>query len=133
MVRIVLVTLVALVLALPVRAQNSDVVGVITSQIEAFQNDDFETAFTYASPFIQGVFRTPEQFGQMVRRGYPMVWRPADVQFLEQRNTDGFIYQKVLFKDAAGGLTVLEYEMLKVGETWQINGVQRLQEPPIAA
>ena len=133
MVRIVLVTLVALVLALPVRAQNSDVVGVITSQIEAFQNDDFETAFTYASPLIQGVFKTPEQFGQMVRRGYPMVWRPADVQFLEQRNTDGFIYQKVLFKDAAGGLTVLEYEMLKVGETWQINGVQRLQDPPIAA
>ena len=133
MVRIILATLVALVLALPARAQNSDVVGVITSQIEAFQNDDFETAFTYASPFIQGVFRTPEQFGQMVRRGYPMVWRPADVQFLEQRNTDGFIYQKVLFKDAAGGLTVLEYEMLKVGETWQINGVQRLQDPPIAA
>ena len=46
---------------------------------------------------------------------------------------DGFRYQKVLFKDAAGGLTVLEYEMLKIGDSWQINGVQRLQDPPVAA
>ena len=106
---------------------------MITSQIEAFQQDDFETAFTYASPFIKGIFQTPERFGQMVKRGYPMVWRPADVQFLEQRDADGFRYQKVLFKDAAGGLTVLEYEMLKIGDNWQINGVQRLQDPPVAA
>ena len=82
---------------------------------------------------IKGIFQTPERFGQMVKRGYPMVWRPADVQFLEQRDADGFRYQKVLFKDAAGGLTVLEYEMLKIGDSWQINGVQRLQDPPVAA
>ena len=133
MVRFVMAALVALICAMPARAQNGDVVGVITSQIEAFQQDDFETAFTYASPFIKGIFQTPERFGQMVKRGYPMVWRPADVQFLEQRDADGFRYQKVLFKDAAGGLTVLEYEMLKIGDNWQINGVQRLQDPPVAA
>ena len=133
MVRYILVALAALMFAMPARAQNADVVGVITSQIEAFQQDDFETAFTYASPFIKGIFQTPERFGQMVKRGYPMVWRPADVQFLEQRAANGFRYQKVLFKDAAGGLTVLEYEMLKIGDNWQINGVQRLQDPPVAA
>ena len=133
MVRFILAALIALICAVPARAQNADVVGVITSQIEAFQRDDFETAFTYASPFIKSIFQTPERFGQMVKRGYPMVWRPEDVQFLEQRDVDGFRYQKVLFKDASGGLTVLEYEMLKIGDIWHINGVQRLQDPPVAA
>ena len=50
-----------------------------------FLQDDFATAFTFASPNIQGIFGTHQNFGQMVRSGYPMVWRPADVQYIELR------------------------------------------------
>ena len=64
--------LVALALALPAKA-NEDIEKVISNQIDAFLADDFETAFTYASPMIKDIFGTPEKFGQMVRQGYPMV------------------------------------------------------------
>ena len=72
MTRLIATLFAALLLALPVRADDA-ARQVISDQIAAFQQDDFETAFTYASPMIKGIFGTPERFGQMVREGYPMV------------------------------------------------------------
>lgn len=133
MIRMILAVVLAFHLAGPARAQTDDVQGVIGAQIEAFQRDDFATAFTFASPMIRGVFGTPERFGRMVRQGFPMVWRPADVQYLEQSERGGLTYQKVLIQDAAGAYFALEYEMLATPEGWQINGVQFLEDPAVAA
>ena len=133
MIRILIVLMLSLHLGGMARAQTDDLQGVIAAQIEAFQRDDFATAFTFASPAIRGVFGTPERFGAMVRRGFPMVWRPADVQYLDQRERDGLTYQKVLIQDAAGTYFTLEYEMLATPDGWQINGVQFLVDPPVAA
>lgn len=125
----------SLILALPVSAQslNEAVPGVIRNQIEAFKADDFATAFTFASPNIKRMFGNAERFGLMVRQGYPMVWRPADVTFLEQRAEGPLIYQNVLIKDAAGVPHVLEYQMIETSEGWQINGVRFLQPPAVGA
>ncbi|MBZ8118993.1 DUF4864 domain-containing protein [Roseovarius sp. LXJ103] len=105
-------------------AQESDVRAVIAAQIEAFEADDFEQAFTYASPTIRQVFRTPENFGVMVQRGFPMVWRPADVRFLELENRDGALWQDVMVRDVAGDVFILEYEMIELDAGWKINGVR---------
>ena len=107
--------------------------GVIQSQIDAFLADDFETAFTFASPMIKGIFRTPERFGSMVRNGYPMVWRPSDVQFLALEERGGRVHQKVMVRDRDGTLYMLDYEMLETPEGWQINGVQVLRAPELGA
>lgn len=131
--RMILVLALAFHLAGPARAQTDAVRSVISAQIEALQRDDFATAFTFASPMIRGVFGTPERFGAMVRNGFPMVWRPAAVQYLEQSQRGGLTYQKVLIKDAAGAYFVLEYEMLATPDGWQINGVQFLEDPAVAA
>ena len=58
-----------------------DVQATISAQLEAFLKDDFETAFTFASPSIRSMFQTPQNFGLMVQRGYPMVWRPQKFSF----------------------------------------------------
>lgn len=105
-------------------AQDADVRAVISAQIEAFEIDDFEQAFTYASPTIRQVFRTPENFGVMVQRGFPMVWRPADVRFLELQNRDGALWQDVMVRDVAGDVFILEYEMIELETGWKINGVR---------
>ena len=105
-------------------AQDADVRAVISAQIEAFEIDDFEQAFTYASPTIRQVFRTPENFGVMVQRGFPMVWRPADVRFLELQNRDGALWQDVMVRDVAGDVFILEYAMIKLEAGWKINGVR---------
>ncbi len=107
--------------------------ATITAQIDAFQEDDFAEAFTYASPNIQGMFGTSDRFGQMVRNGYPMVWRPGDVQYLQLRNISGNLWQKVMIRDRQGGLHVLDYQMIQTPEGWKINGVQLLEAPDASA
>ncbi len=107
--------------------------ATITAQIDAFLKDDFAEAFTYASPGIQGIFGTSDRFGQMVRQGYPMVWRPDDVQYLELRDVAGNLWQKVMIRDRQGGMHVLDYQMIQTPDGWKINGVQLLQVPGISA
>ena len=60
---------------------------------------DVATAFAIASPSIQRMFGTPENFGNMVRGTYPMVWRPAEVTFLDQRQEGIVIWQRVRIVD----------------------------------
>jgi len=105
----------------------------IQSQLDAFQADDFETAFTFASPLIQRMFQTPERFGQMVTSGYPMVHRPADIQFTDGFERAGLTYQTVLITDQAGALHLLEYEMIETTDGWEINGVRFLRPDALGA
>jgi hypothetical protein len=115
--------LVTLALALPAKA-NEDIEKVISNQIDAFLADDFETAFTYASPMIKDIFGTPEKFGQMVRQGYPMVWRPSEVNFLSIDRRGKELWQNVMVRDAEGALYILEYQMVPGGTGWLINAVR---------
>lgn len=126
--RIVLL-IVAMVLGLagPLRAQSADIEATISAQIEAFRADDFARAFTFASPTIQNLFQTPENFGGMVRNGYPMVWRPAKVRYLDLREQAGRLWQKVMITDAAGRVHVLDYQMIELENGWKINGVQLIE------
>lgn len=120
----------SLLIAGPVRADGEEAIpSVIQSQIEAFLADDFETAFTFASPGIRRMFGTPDRFGSMVRQGYPMVWRPADVRYLDQRSAGGYQFQKVLITDRSGVAHVLEYQMIETDGGWQIAGVRILRDP----
>ncbi|MGV6805612.1 MAG: DUF4864 domain-containing protein [Ruegeria sp.] len=124
--RVLLAVLLSAGLAAGAQAQNAEIEANIQAQIQAFKADDFATAFTYASPNIQTLFRTPENFGAMVRNGYPMVWRPAEVRFLELRQVAGLWWQKVMVVDADGRVHVLDYQMVQLENGWKINGVQLL-------
>lgn len=116
----------------PVWASEEDVQATIQGQIDALQADDFATAFSFASPMIKGIFRnSSDAFGTMVRRGYPMVHRPAAVQFLEYRDVDGRILQVVQIRDQLGRFHTLGYEMINVEDGWKINGVQMLEAPQV--
>lgn len=111
----------------PVMVQaESAIEDVINAQIEAFQADDVAAAFEYASPSIQGVFQSARNFGQMVQQGYPMVWRPEDVRYLDRREIAGNLWQRVLVRDSEGVLHVLDYQMVRVDGDWRINAVQIL-------
>lgn len=111
----------------------TDPAGVIQRQLDAFLADDFARAFTFASPNIKGIFQTPDNFGAMVKRGYPMVWRPADVTFGKSETRGSRVLQTVIIADQAGRIHALEYEMMPVGDSWQINGVRLLEAPQIGA
>ena len=126
--------LTALCLALPMEAAKADPVQeTILNQLEAFKADDFATAFTFASPSIKSIFMSPENFGRMVKNGYPMVHRPGSVRMLEQREISGSLWQKVMITDQSGRTHVLDYQMIQTPDGWQINGVQLLPEPGVGA
>ena len=112
---------------------NSAIESVIGAQIEAFRKDDFATAFTFASPNIRSMFGTADNFGLMVRRGYPMVWRPGPLQFLELRDEQGLLWQKVMVRDQQGVFFVLDYQIIETPDGWRINGVYLVQAPQLGA
>lgn len=112
--------------------QGAEITDTINRQFEAFKADDFATAFGFASPTLQRFFQTPENFGQMVTQGYPMVWRRARVQYLDLRQEGGVWWQRVMITDQKGAFHVLEYRMEQTDAGWQISGVQILDAPGAA-
>lgn len=114
-------------------AQDSPIEAVISQQIQAFRADDFARAFTFASPSIQGLFGSPENFRRMVTQGFPMVWRPAQVEFLALRSADGRLAQRVRIVDEAGLVHVLDYFMIPTDDGWKINGVELLKQEGLNA
>src|SRR5690606_30449121 len=115
-----------LTLAGPAGAQSST--EIIGAQIDAFRQQDFATAFDFASTDLRAMFRTPENFGRMVAEGYPMVLDPAEVQYLRHGERQGYEVQHVLIRDREGGVFVLEYLFLGEGASRRIAGVRILPE-----
>jgi hypothetical protein len=115
------------------KADEAALRAVISSQIEAFLAEDLDRAYSFASPFIQRKFGTPETFGTMVREGYPMVWRPSDVTFLDAEVIAGKLWQSVMVRGPAGKAWIVDYEMVELEDGWKINGVQVRAAPEVAA
>lgn len=125
--------LAAALLALPAQAQDAPIQSTIQSQLDAFMADDFARAFSFASPNIKGIFGTSDNFGAMVKQGYPMVWRHGAVQMLELRNVAGNLWQRVMITDEGGRTHLLDYQMIETPDGWQINAVQVLPQPDVGA
>jgi len=133
MTQIFAVILLCLGLAGPAAAQSEGIQSTINGQMEAFRADDFERAFTYASPNIKRMFGSSERFGMMVRNGYPMVWKNTNVRYLELRELGGNLWQMVQVEDQAGGFHYLDYMMVESPDGWQIGAVQFLPDPGVGA
>ncbi|MDW4551134.1 DUF4864 domain-containing protein [Defluviimonas sp. D31] len=115
---------------LPARGEDgAEIRGVIGAQIEAFAADDLAAAFGFASPMIRHMFQTPETFGNMVRQGYPMIWRPGAVRYLGLREEDGRMLQRMGFVDGEGRLHLFDYDMVQSRDGWRINGVHPVSAP----
>ena len=126
------VALIAMLFApIGAQAQDASIEDVIANQLQAFNDRDVQEAWQYASPMIQGMFRTPENFGNMVRNGYPMVWDNSDVRFLEQEEFESRTRQEVLIKGPDGAFYILDYQMIETSRGWQINGVQVIPAPEV--
>lgn len=96
---------------------------VIKDQLAAFAADDAQRAFAIAAPSIQQMFGSAEQFMQMVRRSYPVVYRPASVNFLISEQDGNATIQPVAMTDTEGKSWTAVYR-LEQGEdkVWRIAG-----------
>ncbi|MBZ4688964.1 MAG: hypothetical protein JG765_215 [Cereibacter sp.] len=114
-------------------ARNPGIEATIRNQFDAFLAEDAARAFTFASPSIKQMFGSADRFGMMVQNAYPMVWQPSDVKMLELREVAGALWQRVMVRDAAGEIHMLDYQMIETAEGWQINGVQLLPQIGVGA
>ena len=67
----------------PTAEESANFQRIITGQIEAFKADDGAAAYSFAAPLIQQVFQQPETFLEMVKKGYPQVYRQKSYRFEE--------------------------------------------------
>ena len=136
-------TLCALLLALaalPVAAQSAvspadarAVRGVIEAQLDAFRKDDAARAFSLATPGIRATFGTAENFMEMVRSSYAVVYRPKSVLFEAPVVIDGQVVQPVRMTDAEGRAWMAIYPMQRQPDgSWRTNGcrIARLAGTP---
>jgi hypothetical protein len=128
-----LLILVALCLPAPALAQDTSIEDVIRDQLQSFNDRDIAGAWEHASPFIKGMFGTPENFARMVENGYPMVWDNTDVRFLDRNELENLTRQEVQIQGPDGVFYILDYQMIETPDGWQINGVYVIPAPEIVS
>ena len=96
---------------------------IIGAQLEAFHFKDAEKAFSYTSPSIQEMFRTPTRFLSMVRKFWPEVYNARRSEFLRLAKVKGVWIQGVIISDDLGETWLAQYPMeLQPDGNWLING-----------
>ena len=118
--------LAGLLWSLPASAEDlhhSAITDVIGAQLDAFRRDDAAAAFAFASPDIQAMFRSPENFLRMVAASYAPGHRPRATTFLDLVERDGMPVQRVLFTGPDGDQVLALYTMLRQADgSWRIGG-----------
>ena len=124
-----LIFFVLLACLLPVRAEQltaldqKNIRSVVEGQMDAFANDDANKAFSYAAPNVRQAVGSAAKFMTLVRRDYPMVYRPASSTFLQPESLSGEVLQRVHLTDASGNswLAIYSLEHQK-DKSWRITG-----------
>ena len=119
----------------PTAEESANFQRIITGQIEAFKADDGAAAYSFAAPLLQQVFQQPETFLEMVKKGYPQVYRQKSYRFEESlADPVGRPAQKVRFIDLQGKNWIALYSMEKQADgTWRISGCYILPAPGVDA
>lgn len=112
--------------------------AVIEQQLEAFSRDAWEEAYAFAAPNIKAIFPNADVFAGMVQRGYPMVWRPSSVEFLDSgyhRDVPetGVYEQRLRLVDQQGAPFIALYTLQQVDGVWRITGVLIRREEAFSA
>ena len=97
--------------------------NTISSQIEAFKENNIKKAYEFAAPNIQAQFPNPDVFGLMVRNGYPTIWKPKSFKFTKFQDLGNKFIQRVLFQSYDGRLEIYDYILEKYDGQWKIAGV----------
>ena len=113
--------------------EQTDIQNTISNQLAAFASDDFTEAFTHASPGIKDIFGSVDNFSRMVKKGYPMVWRYNNFQFLKLEETPQGYFQIVRITDKKDELFLLKYFMKNISGIWKISGVTIIETSDFSA
>jgi len=97
--------------------------AVVQGQLSAFAKDDAELAFSFAAPNIKSVFKTSQNFVDMVIKSYPVVHRPVKVSFMKPVSVGTDLLLPVQMTDTSGKAWIANYTLQQQPNgKWLING-----------
>ncbi|WP_417691568.1 DUF4864 domain-containing protein [Roseibium sp.] len=107
---------------------------IIQNQMQAFQRGDATSAFGLATRTLQKRYQSPDVFIEMVKRGYPPVYRPQSVTFGKIKDTDFGPVQEVYLIGPKGQnwLALYSFEQQDDG-AWKISGCYLTKSSGLAA
>ena len=85
--------------------------AVVQAQLDAFAADDARRAFLLASPDARKHLGSPDNFINLVRKSYAVVYRPASVAFLKPQLIDGAVVLGVQMTDTQGAAWLATYTL----------------------
>lgn len=101
----------------------NEVRAVIVTQLQAFAQDDADSAFATATPGVRAAIGNPGRFLAMVRGQYPMVYRPASVSFLKPEEASGTVMQLVQITDGDDKAWLALFALERQPDSsWRISG-----------
>lgn len=117
--------------ATPLNDTEADAVRqVVVAQLQAFADDDADSAFATATPGVREAIGEPGRFLAMVRGAYPMVYRPATVTFLKPQEDSGTVLQMVRITDGDDKSWIALFALERQPDaTWRINGCVVTENP----
>ena len=103
--------------------EQKQIIEVVQAQLTAFSQDDAAKAFSYAAPNIRHLVGTAENFLEMVRTQYEIVYRPSSTIFMQPNGRAGEAVLKVQMTDEDGDAWMATYTLQKQkNKTWKITG-----------
>lgn len=117
--------------ATPLNPSEADAVRqVVIAQLQAFAEDDADSAFATATPGVREAIGNPLRFLAMVRGAYPMVYRPAAVAFLKPDEDSGTVLQMVQITDGDDKSWIALFALERQPDaTWRISGCAVAENP----
>ncbi|MFC5498887.1 DUF4864 domain-containing protein [Caenimonas terrae] len=103
---------------------------VVMAQLNAFADDDADSAFETATPSVREAIGNPLRFLAMVRGAYPMVYRPASFAFLKPEEDDGTVLQMVQITDGDDKSWIALFALERQPDaSWRISGCAVAENP----
>ena len=104
-------------------SDEEEIISVVSAQLQAFQDDDFEKAYSYASPTIKTIFPDYKEFRDMVVGQYQAVYRPKSINIGSVSTEGGVPFLEVYLVDPDGIFVTAIYSMQQQENgSWLING-----------
>ncbi len=109
------------------KTQTQEIQTLIRQQLEAFNEEDYFSAYQYASRHIQSEF-TLKEFEMMVRTGYPQIAKSKQSRFGDIELFDeGRHARAIVHVTGADHVTIItQYRLIYEDGAWRNNGVMIL-------
>ncbi len=107
--------------------------NVIQSQLHAVSRDDAEMAFSFTSTSTRSELGSPDDFMDLIRHDFPMMYRHRQVVFEEPDIDVSHATQIVQFIDEKDSVWVGIYKMVREKNgSWKVAGCQLIQTASVS-